>query len=109
MFVEAITRGEQSGIFRANGERPDVTTTPIPRFDLLQFDAYAEMSVQFSRGCPFQCEFCDIIVLYGRKPRTKAPEQLLNELNRLYELGWRRASSWLMIILSAINAMSNCF
>ncbi|HBK98365.1 MAG TPA: B12-binding domain-containing radical SAM protein [Microcoleaceae bacterium UBA10368] len=91
MFVEAIARGEQSGIFRANGERPDVTTTPIPRFDLLQFDAYAEMSVQFSRGCPFQCEFCDIIVLYGRKPRTKAPEQLLNELNRLYELGWRRS------------------
>lgn len=91
LFVEAINRGEKSGIFRANGERPDVTHTPIPRFDLLDFDAYAEMSVQFSRGCPFQCEFCDIIVLYGRKPRTKAPEQLLKELARLYELGWRRS------------------
>lgn len=91
MFVEAIARGDQTGIFRSGGEKPDVTTTPIPRFDLLEFDAYSEMAVQFSRGCPFQCEFCDIIVLYGRKPRTKTPEQLLAELERLYELGWRRS------------------
>jgi radical SAM superfamily enzyme YgiQ (UPF0313 family) len=92
MFVEAVKKGEKSGVFRAkNGERPDVTTTPVPRFDLLQLDAYGEMSVQFSRGCPFQCEFCDIIVLYGRKPRTKNPEQILAELQCLYDLGWRRS------------------
>ncbi|MBD2682014.1 MULTISPECIES: B12-binding domain-containing radical SAM protein [Nostoc] len=91
LFTRAIAQGDRSGIFRANGERPDVSHTPIPQFDLLEFDAYAEMSVQFSRGCPFQCEFCDIIVLYGRKPRTKTPEQLLKELDRLYELGWRRS------------------
>jgi radical SAM superfamily enzyme YgiQ (UPF0313 family) len=91
LFVEAIEQDKPSGIFRSNGEKPDISTTPIPRFDLLEFDAYAEMSVQFSRGCPFQCEFCDIIVLYGRKPRTKTPEQLLKELDRLYELGWRRS------------------
>lgn len=91
LFVEAVQRGETQGIFRSNGDKPDVTSTPIPRYDLLEFDAYDSMSVQFSRGCPFQCEFCDIIVLYGRKPRTKAPEQLLAELDRLYELGWRRA------------------
>jgi radical SAM superfamily enzyme YgiQ (UPF0313 family) len=91
LFIDAIARGETSGIFRANGEKPDVTGTPIPRFDLLEFDAYSEMSVQFSRGCPFQCEFCDIIVLYGRKPRTKTPAQLLKELDYLYELGWRRS------------------
>jgi radical SAM superfamily enzyme YgiQ (UPF0313 family) len=91
MFVEAIAKGDTSGTFRAlNGEKPDVTTTPVPRYDLLELDAYDSMSVQFSRGCPFQCEFCDIIVLYGRKPRTKEPAQILAELDRLYELGWRR-------------------
>lgn len=91
LLVEALERGETSGIFRAWGEKPDVSTSPIPRFDLLDLSAYLEMSVQFSRGCPFQCEFCDIIVLYGRKPRTKTPQQLLAELQTLYDLGWRRS------------------
>ncbi|MEO1003969.1 MAG: B12-binding domain-containing radical SAM protein [Cyanobacteria bacterium J06638_7] len=91
LFVEALERGESSGRFSADGAKPDVTATPVPRFDLLELDAYSEMSVQFSRGCPFNCEFCDIIVLYGRKPRTKTPEQLVAELQRLYELGWRRS------------------
>ncbi len=91
MFVEALERGDRSGVFRSGGEKPDVTHTPVPRFDLLDLDQYDSMSVQFSRGCPFQCEFCDIIVLYGRKPRTKTPEQLLKELDYLYELGWRRS------------------
>ena len=90
LFVEAIARGETSGTFRTT-EKPDITITPIPRYDLLELDAYDSMSVQFSRGCPFQCEFCDIIVLYGRKPRTKDPAQLLKELDYLYELGWRRS------------------
>ena len=91
LFIEAIQNGEGSGTFRSNGVKPDVTTTPVPRFDLLDFNAYDSLSVQFSRGCPFQCEFCDIIVLYGRKPRTKNPEQLLAELQCLYDLGWRRS------------------
>lgn len=89
LFVDAISRGERHGRFTANGERPDVSLSPVPRFDLLEQQAYAMMAVQFSRGCPFQCEFCDIIVLYGRKPRTKSPSQLLLELERLYALGWR--------------------
>ena len=89
MFVDAVKSGETKGIFRADGNKPDVTITPIPRFDLLEMGSYESMSVQFSRGCPFQCEFCDIIVLYGRKPRTKAPAQLLAELDYLYNLGWR--------------------
>jgi len=64
----ALGRGPRAGnlgVFRAWGEKPDVST-PIPRYDLLDLGAYLEMSVQFSRGCPFQCEFCDIIVLYGQ-------------------------------------------
>ncbi|PSI01191.1 B12-binding domain-containing radical SAM protein [Synechococcus lacustris] len=91
MFIEAIERGDTNGRFSSNGEKPDVTSTPVPRFDLLELDAYDSMSVQFSRGWPFQCEFCDIIVLYGRKPRTKNPEQLIAELQALYDLGWRRS------------------
>ena len=91
LFVAAVERGETSGRFTADGEKPDVTSTPVPRYDLLELDAYSEMSVQFSRGCPFNCEFCDIIVLYGRKPRTKTPEQLIAELQTLYALGWRRS------------------
>ncbi|MBV5260266.1 DUF4070 domain-containing protein [Synechococcus moorigangaii CMS01] len=91
LFLDALAQGAESGTFRSNGEKPDVTTTPIPRYDLLELDAYAMMSVQFSRGCPFQCEFCDIIVLYGRKPRTKTPQQLIAELEYLYELGWRES------------------
>lgn len=87
-FVRAIDAGETQGIFRAT-EKPDMTLSPIPRFDLLKRDQYLMMAVQFSRGCPFNCEFCDIITLYGRKPRTKEPSQLLAELQRLYELGWR--------------------
>ena len=83
--------GEKPLVFTAEGEKPDVTATPIPRFDLLQLDAYDSMSVQFSRGCPFNCEFCDIIVLYGRKPRTKTPAQLIAELQYLHDLGWRRS------------------
>ena len=90
MFVAAIERGDKHGVFRST-EKPAVTETPIPRYDLLELDAYDNMSVQFSRGCPFQCEFCDIIVLYGRKPRTKTPEQLLAELQCIYDLGWRGA------------------
>ncbi|WP_199247251.1 B12-binding domain-containing radical SAM protein [[Phormidium] sp. ETS-05] len=88
MFVEALENGAENGTFSAKGEKPDVSTTPVPRFELLDKDAYDSMALQFSRGCPFQCEFCDIIVLYGRKPRTKTPSQFLAELDRLYELGF---------------------
>lgn len=89
LFVEALSKGEPHGIFRAT-EKPDVTQTPIPRFDLLDLDAYLAITLQFSRGCPFQCEFCDIITLYGRKPRTKTPEQMLAEFDALYATGWHR-------------------
>jgi radical SAM superfamily enzyme YgiQ (UPF0313 family) len=87
LFLDAIAQGQTKGIFRS-GEKPDVTLSPIPRFNLLEQDAYLMMAVQFSRGCPFNCEFCDIISLYGRKPRTKEPTQILAELQTLYDSGW---------------------
>jgi radical SAM superfamily enzyme YgiQ (UPF0313 family) len=70
-------------------DKPDMSMTPVPRFDLLQMKKYTSMSVQFSRGCPFQCEFCDIITIYGRKPRAKPPAKLIAELDALRALGWR--------------------
>jgi radical SAM superfamily enzyme YgiQ (UPF0313 family) len=69
--------------------RPDVRSSPLPRFDLLRLDAYTTMSVQFSRGCPYRCEFCDIIEIFGRVPRLKTPNQMLTELEALHRLGWR--------------------
>ena len=66
-----------------------MTSSPVPRYDLLQRDKYTSMPVQFSRGCPFQCEFCDIITIYGRKPRAKTPAQIVAELDTLRGLGWR--------------------
>ncbi len=70
-------------------DKPDMTQSPVPRFDLLHLDKYTSMPVQFSRGCPFQCEFCDIITIYGRRPRAKSPAQLIRELDVLRGLGWR--------------------
>lgn len=88
-FVEAWDAGARSGDFSAEKFKADVTKSPIPRFDLLKFEDYLFVGVQFSRGCPFTCEFCDIIELYGRVPRTKTTPQMLAELDRLYELGYR--------------------
>jgi radical SAM superfamily enzyme YgiQ (UPF0313 family) len=69
--------------------RPDVGRSPVPRFDLLRVDAYHSLGVQFSRGCPFNCEFCDIIEIFGRVPRTKPPAQLLAELDAALATGFR--------------------
>jgi radical SAM superfamily enzyme YgiQ (UPF0313 family) len=69
--------------------RPDVTRSPVPRYDLLRIEAYQSIGVQFSRGCPFNCEFCDIIEVFGRVPRTKTPEQLLREFDAIYTAGFR--------------------
>lgn len=70
-------------------EWADITTTPLPRWDLVNIKNYTSMNVQYSRGCPYDCDFCDITVLYGRKPRTKTTEQVIKELDILYYTGWR--------------------
>ena len=87
-FLRDLEDGKADAIYRES-RKPDVTRTPVPRFDLVDTKNYAMMCVQFSRGCPFDCEFCDIIKLYGRVPRTKSPEQVVAELDSLYRLGWR--------------------
>jgi radical SAM superfamily enzyme YgiQ (UPF0313 family) len=88
-FIAAWEAGKREGKFVAPKFQADVTKTPVPRFDLLKFDQYLYIGVQFSRGCPFTCEFCDIIELYGRVPRTKGHDQMLAELDALYRLGYR--------------------
>jgi radical SAM superfamily enzyme YgiQ (UPF0313 family) len=88
--VSAVERGEGPHLLAPPGEaKPDMAIAKVPRFDLLARSRYTSMSVQYSRGCPFQCEFCDIIELYGRNPRTKSPAQVLEEFDALYALGWR--------------------
>ncbi|MES1260493.1 MAG: B12-binding domain-containing radical SAM protein [Acidobacteriota bacterium] len=84
----ALENGTAQSVYRVT-DKPDMSGSPIPRFDLLRRDKYTSMPVQFSRGCPFQCDFCDIITIYGRKPRGKSSAQLIAEPDRLRELGWR--------------------
>ncbi|WEQ51513.1 B12-binding domain-containing radical SAM protein [Komagataeibacter oboediens] len=88
-FIAAWRGGERHGVFEAPMGKTDVTKSPLPRFDLLKLDQYLHVGVQFSRGCPFSCEFCDIIELYGRVPRTKTNGQVMAELDALYALGYR--------------------
>jgi radical SAM superfamily enzyme YgiQ (UPF0313 family) len=75
-------------LYRASGW-PNLERTPVPRWDLVDLRHYVTMAVQFSRGCPFDCEFCDIIVMNGRVPRTKSPAQLVAELEALRQHGWK--------------------
>ncbi len=89
MFLEDLSKGQAKHLYRSS-QWADLTATPAPRIDLLNLKAYATMNIQYSRGCPFDCEFCDITVLFGRTPRTKDREQVLAELEALYQSGWRR-------------------
>jgi radical SAM superfamily enzyme YgiQ (UPF0313 family) len=86
--VADLERGQLQRRYSASG-RPDVSNVPVPRWDLIDPQHYATMAVQFSRGCPYDCEFCDIIVMNGRVPRTKTPAQLVAELDALQERGWK--------------------
>jgi len=86
--VQDMRQGTLRRVYRAAGW-PDVTRTPVPRWDLVDLRHYVTMSAQFSRGCPYDCEFCDIVVMNGRVPRTKTPEQLIAELEALRQRGWK--------------------
>lgn len=88
-FLEDLKNGVPKHLYSSD-QFPDITNTPMPRWDLLDMNKYASMSIQYSRGCPYDCDFCSITMLNGRRPRTKNSDQFINELDRLYELGWRR-------------------
>ncbi|MBN1912257.1 MAG: B12-binding domain-containing radical SAM protein [Pirellulales bacterium] len=87
-LIDDMRRGTLCHTYAA-ASRPDIVRTPVPRWDLIELRHYVTMAVQFSRGCPFDCEFCDIVVMNGRVPRTKAPAQLIAELEQLRLHGWR--------------------
>jgi radical SAM superfamily enzyme YgiQ (UPF0313 family) len=87
-FINDLANGEPKRTYQA-AERPPLSLTPVPHFHLAELKRYSSMSVQYSRGCPFSCEFCDIIEIYGRVPRTKSNQQMLNELDTLRRVGWR--------------------
>jgi radical SAM superfamily enzyme YgiQ (UPF0313 family) len=87
-FIEDIGKGVRSGVYRSD-LRTDMTNAVVPRFDLVRFADYMRVGIQFSRGCPFNCEFCDIIELFGRTPRTKTSGHIVAELQTLYDLGYR--------------------
>lgn len=87
-FIKDLEQGQAKKIYQ-DDTKPDITKTPPPRFDLLDLHAYESMALQSSRGCPFNCEFCDIIEMFGRTPRYKQPEQFIHEMNLLYESGYR--------------------
>jgi radical SAM superfamily enzyme YgiQ (UPF0313 family) len=87
VLLEAMRHGK-TGVIETD-KKPDLTTSPIPRFDLLRLNDYATVTVQTSRGCPFDCEFCDVVNLFGRIPRYKTPKQVIAELETLHRLGAR--------------------
>lgn len=87
-LARELEAGKARPIYQA-AERPEMATSPLPDLSLIKMERYSTMTVQYSRGCPFNCEFCDIIEIYGRRPRTKAVAQVLAELDQLLAAGWR--------------------
>ncbi|MCD6204870.1 MAG: DUF4070 domain-containing protein [Candidatus Marinimicrobia bacterium] len=87
-FLADLEKGCPKPIYQTD-QFPDISLTPIPRWDLLERGKYVSMNIQYSRGCPFNCEFCNITTLNGRKPRTKSRQQFITELDSIYNAGWR--------------------
>jgi radical SAM superfamily enzyme YgiQ (UPF0313 family) len=87
-FLADLAQGHPQPVYSSD-ERPDISRTPIPQWSLIDMNNYSAMSLQYSRGCPFDCDFCDIIVLNGHTPRTKRGQQVVAELEALYRHGWR--------------------
>lgn len=88
LFLDDLRKGTLQKTYTSD-KRPDIDSVPIPKWNLVNLDDYAKMPLQFSRGCPFDCEFCDIANLNGKIPRIKSPAKFMKELNALYDCGWR--------------------
>ena len=91
-FLEDLKNGNAKHVYTSD-EFPDITNSPIPMWELLKINEYASLSIQYSRGCPYDCDFCSITMLNGRMPRTKTNTQFITELETLYKLGWRGSIS----------------
>ncbi len=89
MFLADLQRGVSQGIYRSKGQLADVTKTPVPRFDLVNLNDYLYVGLQFSRGCPYRCEFCNVVDLFDNKYRTKQVEQVIADLDFVYAQGYR--------------------
>jgi len=87
-FLGDLEKGCARPVYTSD-KRPDMSKTPVPLWSLVNMKQYSSMNLQYSRGCPFDCEFCDIIMLNGHRPRTKSKGQVLNELESIYQHGWR--------------------
>jgi radical SAM superfamily enzyme YgiQ (UPF0313 family) len=87
-FISDVNKGSTRKVYSCENY-PNVTNVPVPDWKLAKIFMYHSMCIQYSRGCPFNCEFCDVVVLNGRNPRTKTAEQIISELNALYDIGWR--------------------
>ena len=87
-FLVDLSRGNPQKKYTTE-DWAEITTTPLPLWELVKMNNYSSMNIQYSRGCPYDCDFCDITVLYGRRPRTKTKEQVISELDALYFSGWR--------------------
>jgi radical SAM superfamily enzyme YgiQ (UPF0313 family) len=90
LFLEDLRKGQLNKVYTSD-KKPDITKTPLPLWSLINSDDYATMAIQYSRGCPFNCEFCDIVIMNGRVSRCKNPEQMQREFQALYDAGWRKS------------------
>ena len=88
LFLKDLAAGCAKPVY-TSPEKPSLEQTPLPMWSLVDMKQYSSMCIQYSRGCPFNCEFCDILTLYGRVPRTKTKEQMVAEFDTLYARGWR--------------------
>jgi len=90
LFLDDLEKERPKKLYTSS-KRPDIRETPIPLWSLINIQDYATMAIQYSRGCPYNCEFCDIVIMNGRTPRSKNPEQMKKEFQSLYDEGWRKS------------------